>query len=77
MDEMGPFELCEPIDGYTESTELYTLVPGEKQEFSVNIDDKYDGLPAGYYRFVFKFNVSIDGGAEEVYSASVDFDMSI
>lgn len=74
MDSAGPFELCEPIEGYTHTCELYTLIPGEKAEFTINIGDKYENLPRGYYRFVFTFDVSENGGPVEKRIASIDFD---
>lgn len=75
MDDMGLYEYCEPIEGYTKTAELYTLVPGEKHEFTINVDDKYDGLPSGHYKFVFTFNVSDNGGEPEIHTASVEFDL--
>lgn len=77
MDEVGPYELCEPMSDFNQVPTEFTLTPGGFAELVINVDDKYEGLPAGYYRFVFKFNVSKDGGEPEIYQASVDFDMSM
>lgn len=77
MDEFGPYELCEPKEGFDQTPKEFTLIPNEPTELIFNIDDKYEGLPMGYYKFVFKFNVSEDGNTPEIYQATVDYDMSM
>ena len=75
MDEMGPYELCEPKEGYTTTCELYTLVPGETSEFTINVDDKYENLPQGFYKFVFKFYVSENDSEPILHEAYIDFNI--
>lgn len=76
MDEKGPYELCEPKSDFNQTPIEYTLSPTTRHDLLINVTDKYNNLPAGYYRFVFKFNVSKDGDNPEIYQASVDFDLN-